>query len=105
MCEGKGFAFDIEVLALAQLLELRIVEVPIRWVDVSGSSVRMVRDPLFMLRDVMRTRQRCLRIEKQFGRRVQQSPQPDAKIDMQLLEMINAQRANGHVASNGDDAG
>jgi hypothetical protein len=102
LCEGKGFAFDIEVLALAQLLDLRIVEVPIRWVDVSGSSVRMVRDPLFMLRDVMRTRQRCLRIEKQFGRRIQQSTQSDANIDMQLLEMINAQRTNGYAASNGD---
>jgi dolichyl-phosphate beta-glucosyltransferase len=102
LCEGKGFAFDIEVLALAQLLDLRIVEVPIRWVDVSGSSVRMVRDPIFMLRDVMRTRQRCLRIEKQFGRRVQESTQHDANIDMQLLEMINAQRANGYAASTSD---
>jgi glycosyltransferase involved in cell wall biosynthesis len=104
LCEGKGFAFDIEVLALAQLLDLRIVEVPIRWVDVSGSSVRMVRDPIFMLRDVMRTRQRCLRIEKQFGRRVRESAESDANIDMQLLEMINAQRANGYAGSNGDAA-
>ena len=63
--------------------------------DVSGSSVRMVRDPIFMLRDVMRTRQRCLRIEKQFGRRIQDSTQPDANIDMQLLEILNGQRSNG----------
>ena len=56
LCEGKGFAFDVEVLALAQLLDMRIVEVPIHWVDVSGTSVRMVRDPLLMVRDIMRTR-------------------------------------------------
>jgi glycosyltransferase involved in cell wall biosynthesis len=92
LCEGKGFAFDVEVIALAQLLDLRIVEVPIRWVDVSGTSVRMVRDPIAMLRDVMRTRQRCLRIEKQFGRRVEDSTHPDAKIDMQLLELLNSQQ-------------
>ena len=45
LTEGKGFAFDVEVLELAQLLDLRVVEVPIHWVDISGSSVRMVRDP------------------------------------------------------------
>jgi glycosyltransferase involved in cell wall biosynthesis len=97
LCEGKGFAFDVEVIALAQLLDLRIVEVPIRWVDVSGTSVRMVRDPIFMLRDVMRTRQRCLRIERQFGRRVEDTSQPDAAIDMQLLEILNAQRESASL--------
>jgi len=103
LCEGKGFAFDVEVIALAQLLDLRIVEVPIRWVDVSGTTVRMVRDPIAMLRDVMRTRQRCLRIEKQFGRRVEDSTHPDAKIEMQLLELLSSQ-PNGSLATDEDRA-
>ncbi len=93
LCEGKGFAFDVEVLALAQLLDLRIVEVPIHWVDVSGSSVRMVRDPLLMVRDIMRTRQRCRRIERRMGRTVEDAAQPGLDIDAQLHELLYAEQS------------
>lgn len=93
LCEGKGFAFDVEVLALAQLLDMRIVEVPIHWVDVSGTSVRMVRDPILMVRDIMRTRARCRRIERLLGRRVQESVQPALDIDGQLHELLHAERS------------
>jgi glycosyltransferase involved in cell wall biosynthesis len=68
LCEGKGFAFDVEVLALAQLLGLRVTEVPIEWVESVGTTVHPVRDPVVMLRDLMRTRRRCRRIEKLSGR-------------------------------------
>ena len=93
LCEGKGFAFDVEVIALAQLLDLRIVEVPIHWVDVSGTSVRMVRDPILMVRDIMRTRARCRKIEKRFGRRVQEAAEPTLDIDGQLHELLHAERS------------
>jgi glycosyltransferase involved in cell wall biosynthesis len=93
LCEGKGFAFDVEVLALAQLLDLRIVEVPIHWVDNSGSSVRMVRDPILMVRDIMRTRARCRRIERRMGRTVEDSVQPGLDIDAQLHELLYAERS------------
>ena len=68
LVEGKGFAFDVEVLALAQLLDLRVVEVPIRWVEAEGTTVRPVRDPLIMIRDLLRTRRRCRHLERVSGR-------------------------------------
>jgi glycosyltransferase involved in cell wall biosynthesis len=92
LCEGRGFAFDVELLALAQLLDLRVVEVPIHWVDVSGTSVRMVRDPILMVRDILRTRQRCRHLERQLGRRVQESVQPLLNLDAQLHELLHAAR-------------
>ena len=76
LCEGKGFAFDVEVLALAQLLDLRITEVPIQWVESQGTTVRPVRDPILMIRDLMRTRRRCVRLEKLVGRRVADTSLP-----------------------------
>jgi glycosyltransferase involved in cell wall biosynthesis len=88
LTEGKGFAFDVEVLALAQLLNMRIVEVPIHWVDVSGSSVRVIRDPFLMLRDILRTRRRCRSIERKLGRRVQESVRPVHGLDAQLRELL-----------------
>jgi len=39
-----GFAFDPEVLMIARALGLRIVEVPVEWTAVDGSSVRPLRD-------------------------------------------------------------
>jgi glycosyltransferase involved in cell wall biosynthesis len=88
LTEGKGFAFDVEVLALAQLLDMRIVEVPIHWVDVSGTSVRAVRDPFLMIRDILRTRKRCKNIERRLGRRVQEAVRPGHDLDAQLRELL-----------------
>lgn len=39
-----GFTFDVEVLARAQRLGAAIEEVPVRWVDVAGSTFDTVRD-------------------------------------------------------------
>lgn len=41
-----GFAFDPEVLVMARVLGYRIVEVPVDWTAVEGSSVRPLRDSL-----------------------------------------------------------
>lgn len=41
-----GFAFDPEVLYLARILGCRVVEVPVDWTAVEGSSVRPVRDSI-----------------------------------------------------------
>jgi dolichyl-phosphate beta-glucosyltransferase len=49
-----GFAFDVEVLDLANRLGLRAAEVPVRWQHVDGSKVRRVRDSLEMTYDVVR---------------------------------------------------
>jgi glycosyltransferase involved in cell wall biosynthesis len=90
LTEGKGFAFDVEVLALAQLLDMRIVEVPIHWVDVSGTSVRTIRDPYVMIRDILRTRRRCQNLERRLGRRVEEAVRPAQDLDAQLRDLLAA---------------
>ncbi|MCU1345933.1 MAG: glycosyl transferase family 2 [Acidimicrobiia bacterium] len=49
-----GFAFDVEILLLAHRLGLKVAEVPIRWADAEGSTVRWWIDPLKMMRDIVR---------------------------------------------------
>jgi dolichyl-phosphate beta-glucosyltransferase len=55
-----SFAFDIEVLDRASRLGLETAEVPVRWQQMAGSKVRVVRDSMQMLFDVGRTRRRRL---------------------------------------------
>ena len=52
----EGWAFDVEVLAIARRMGLRIVEVPIEWHYREQSRVSMLRDPLRMIRDLVRIR-------------------------------------------------
>ncbi len=80
LCEGKGFAFDVELLALAQLLGLRVTEVPVDWVESIGTTVRPIRDPFLMVRDLWRTRQRCRTLEAHAGRYVWEVPGPQAEL-------------------------
>lgn len=47
-----GFAFDVEVIALALSLGFTVDEVPIHWSHAEASRVSIVCDPLRMLRDV-----------------------------------------------------
>lgn len=39
-----GFGFDVEAMALAEALRLKIVERPVEWSDAPGSKVRALRD-------------------------------------------------------------
>lgn len=50
------FAFDVELLYLAQQLHFRVAEVPVDWRDVDGSAVRPIVDPFSMVIDVLRLR-------------------------------------------------
>jgi dolichyl-phosphate beta-glucosyltransferase len=50
--EVSGFAFDVEVLLRARNQKLKIVEVPVRWVDSPDSRVGLLRGPLSMLGEV-----------------------------------------------------
>lgn len=60
LCKESGYAFDLEVLALAQALGYRIAEVPVAWQEVAGSKVRPFRDGWVMLRRI-RALRRMLR--------------------------------------------
>ncbi|MEA3207569.1 MAG: dolichyl-phosphate beta-glucosyltransferase [Chthoniobacter sp.] len=51
-----GFAFDIEVLLLAERLGYRIADLPVEWINSPESKVHIVRDSLRMLRDAARVR-------------------------------------------------
>lgn len=57
-----GFAWDVELVAMAAALDLRILEVPIEWHDRPGSTVAPVGDTLDLARAlvVARHRTRCL---------------------------------------------
>jgi len=54
-----GFAFDVEVLWLAAHLGYSIVEVPVELDSAPGSTVRLSRDVMRMLRDLVRIRRRA----------------------------------------------
>ena len=49
----KRFAFDIEVLAIAQNAGYKIKEVPVNWYDSAESKVRLVRDSLVAFKDLV----------------------------------------------------
>jgi len=51
-----GFAFDAEILYVADTLGLRIRELPVVWTAVDGSSVRPFRDSLRTALDLVRVR-------------------------------------------------
>jgi glycosyltransferase involved in cell wall biosynthesis len=57
-----GFAFDVEVLLLAQTLGYRITELPVRWLNSPESKVRILRDSFGMLLDAITVRRRVGRI-------------------------------------------
>jgi dolichyl-phosphate beta-glucosyltransferase len=54
----QRYAFDVELLWLADRLGLEVEVVPVTWLDVPGSSVRVVRDSSRMLLDLVAARRR-----------------------------------------------
>jgi dolichyl-phosphate beta-glucosyltransferase len=54
-----GWAFDVEMLAIARANGLRVVEVPIEWHYRSESRLVVGRDGLRMLREIVAIRSRA----------------------------------------------
>jgi dolichyl-phosphate beta-glucosyltransferase len=52
----ERFAYDMEILHLAQRRGMRIAEVPVLWFNAPGSKVSVLRDALPTLRDLLRIR-------------------------------------------------
>jgi dolichyl-phosphate beta-glucosyltransferase len=49
-----GYAYEVELLIRLQAAGATLVELPIRWREGRGSKVRVIRDGVHMLRDLMR---------------------------------------------------
>ncbi|HWP48987.1 MAG TPA: dolichyl-phosphate beta-glucosyltransferase [Candidatus Limnocylindrales bacterium] len=52
----NGFSFDVEILYLARKLGYRIAEVPVVWLNSKETKVSILRDPLYMLMDLLKIR-------------------------------------------------
>ncbi len=55
-----GFCFDVELLALAQRLGVKVKEVPVNWVKKPGGKLRLFLDSLLMLTDLLKIRRNLL---------------------------------------------
>jgi len=67
-----GFAFDVEMIALAQALGLKVIEIPVVWINSPTSRVRM-RAALRAFADLVlirgRTRRACMERRRANGAR------------------------------------
>jgi len=55
-----GFAFDCELLFIARRKGIPLSEVSVNWVNISGSKVNMIRDPLVMFFEIILIRYRAI---------------------------------------------
>jgi len=56
---GAGFTWDVELVAIAGALDLRVCEVPITWEDQPGSTVEPVRTSVRLFRALLSARHRA----------------------------------------------
>ena len=78
LSQENGYLFDIEVLALAEQLGYRVVEVPISWSDQPGSRMHMWRESPGILAGLWRVRRR---LRRQLGDDDSQCPVIDQRRD------------------------
>ncbi len=49
-----GFCFDVELLFISKLLGYKIKECPVRWINSPNSKVHTIKDPFFMIKDLIK---------------------------------------------------
>lgn len=78
-----GFAWDVELVAMAGALDLSVGEVPIEWEDRPGSTVSPVGDALRLGRALLRSRHRAkqLRDDRLHTAIAARRPEPTALVD------------------------
>lgn len=52
--QTSGYAFDVEVFALARAFGLNVCRIPVTLVKQAGSKIRLSRDPFLMMADLIR---------------------------------------------------
>ncbi|MBE6698629.1 MAG: glycosyltransferase [Ruminococcaceae bacterium] len=57
-CEVNGFAFDFEAILWAVKMKMKIKEIPVRVINHGESKVRIIRDTLKMLKDLVKMKRR-----------------------------------------------
>jgi dolichyl-phosphate beta-glucosyltransferase len=50
----NGFSFDVEMILIARRQGFGVKDIPVRWIDSSGSRVHPIRDSAHMLLDLLR---------------------------------------------------
>lgn len=58
LCESNRFAFDFEVLMIAEKMKIGIYECPVKIINNRPSSMSFMRDSVKMIRDVLRIKRR-----------------------------------------------
>jgi dolichyl-phosphate beta-glucosyltransferase len=58
IAQEDGFAFDVELLLIAQRKGMKLTEVYVNWTEIPGSKVRLLRDGWRMLKAVRRIKKR-----------------------------------------------
>ena len=67
-CREERFAFDFEIMLLAERLGMKIEELPVRIINHKGSKVNVIRDSLKMARDIFRIKKRVADTELEIHR-------------------------------------
>lgn len=81
----EGFAFDVEVLLLAERLGYLVEDLPVEWINSPESKVEIVADSLRMLRDTWQIRRRLRHM----------SPKMRGPLEVAPAKTADAMRENG----------
>jgi len=63
LCETNGWAFDVEVLLIAQRLKLKILEMPVKIINHGESKIKAVSDGAKMLKEISRIKKRVKKLD------------------------------------------